>query len=71
VNDKIEFNSILNKVRPYVKLISKLDEVEKYIGENKLPPSFESVGNEFVESLHQYNDILKNICVDIMKEVYK
>jgi hypothetical protein len=71
MNDKLELNSILNKVRPYVKLISKLDEVEKYINENKLPSSFESVGKEFVESLHRYNDILKDVCVDIMKDAYK
>lgn len=70
-NDEKEMNSVLNKVQPYVKLISKLDDVEKYIDENKLPSSFESVGKEFVESLHRYNDILKDVCVDIMKEACK
>jgi hypothetical protein len=71
MNDKLELDNILNKIQPYVKLISKLDEVEKYIDENKLPSSFESVGKEFVESLHRYNNVLKNVCVDIMKEACK
>lgn len=71
MNDKTELNSILNKVQPYVKLISELDEVEKYIDENKLPSSFESIGKEFVESLHRYNSVLKNVCVDIMKQACK
>lgn len=60
---------LYGKVQPYVKLISKLDDVEKYIDENKLPPSFKSVGIEFVESLHRYNSILKDVCIDIIKEL--
>ena len=71
MNDEKELFSILKKARPYIKLISKLDDVEKYIDENKLPSSFESIGKEFVESLHRYNSVLKDVCVDIMKEACK
>ena len=71
MNDEKELNNILNKAQPYVKLISKLDEVEKYIDENKLPLSFESVGKNFMESLQCYNSLLKDTCVEIMKEAYK
>ena len=71
MNDEKEMNNFLSKAKPYVGLISKLDEVEKYIDENKLPSSFESVGKDFVESLQRYNRLLKNICVEIMKDAYK
>lgn len=71
MNDEKELNSLLNKAQPYIKLISKLDEVEKYIDENKLPSSFESVGKDFVESLQRYNNLLKETCVEIMKDAYK
>ena len=71
MNDEKELNNLLNKAQPYIKLISKLDEIEEYIDENKLPSSFESVGKDFVESLQRYNNLLKNTCVEIMKDAYK
>ena len=71
MNDEKELSSILKKAQPYVELISLLDKVEAHIDKHGLPSSFESVGKEFAESLNRYNSILKNSCIDIMKDAYK
>ena len=71
MNDERELSSILKKAQPYVELISLLDKVEEHIDKHGLPSSFEIVGKEFAESLNRYNNLLKDSCVGIMKDVYK
>jgi hypothetical protein len=71
MNDETELSIILKKAQPYIELISKLDDVEEHIDKHDVHSSFESVGKEFAESLNRYNSILKDLCVGIMKELYK
>jgi hypothetical protein len=60
-----------DELRSIVKLIEKLDAIEKYVDKNKLPSSWKSVGETFVESLHRYNNLLKDKCINSIKELYK
>lgn len=60
-----------DELRSIVKLIEKLDGIEDYVDKNKLPSSWKSVGETFVESLHRYNNLLKDKHINSIKELYK
>ena len=64
-------NNSNDELRSIVKLIEKLDDIEDYVDKNKLPSSWKSVGDTFVESLRRYNNLLKDKCINSIKELYK
>ena len=73
-NSNCEDNVVNNsndELRSIVKLIEKLDNIEEYVDKNKLPSSWKSVGETFVESLRRYNNLLKDKCISSIKELYK
>lgn len=67
LNNKDKLN---DKLKQIIKLVCKLDDLEEYIENHELSSSFESIGKEFVESLHKYNSVLKDVCIDSLKDLY-